>query len=134
MLESIIINEVVESEELNREAKEVQDPDEVKRNRKHRLSSREGFEKFKEREKFIKLVNQLGIHKNTIIFKINAFKLCEKYPKLLRASIGLGFFKNYHKDIKFVLKKSSQKHFAFSRLSLWRKNLKALLYIQMNAY
>ena len=134
MLESIIINEVVESEELNREAKEVQDPDEVKRNRKHRLSSREGFEKFKEREKFIKLVNQLGIHKNTIIFKINAFKLCEKYPKLLRASIGLGFFKNYHKDIKFVLKKSSHKHFAFSRLSLWRKNLKALLYIQVNAY
>ena len=133
MLESIIINEVVESEELNREAKEVQDPDEVKRNRKHRLSSREGFEKFKEREKFIKLVNQLGIHKNTIIFKINAFKLCEKYPKLLRASTGLGFFKNYHKAIKFVLKKSSHKHFAFSRLSLWRKNLKALLYIQMNA-
>ena len=62
------------------------------------------FKRFKEKEKFIKLVRQLGIYKNTIIFKINFFKLCEKYPKLLRSSIGLGFFKNYHKDIKPVCK------------------------------
>ena len=31
-----------------------------------------------------------------MIFKINIFKLCEKYPK---SSIGLGFLKNYYKDI-----------------------------------
>ena len=62
------------------------------------------FKRFKEKEKFIKLVSQLGIHENTIIFKINVFKLCEKYPKLLRSCIGLGFFKNYHKDIKTVCK------------------------------
>ena len=53
------------------------------------------FKRFKEKENFIKLVSQLGIRKNTIIFKINVFKLCEKYPKLLRSSIGLGCFKNY---------------------------------------
>ena len=58
LLESIIINKVVESEELNREAKEVQNPEkssktysrvreyysnEEKRNCKYRVSSREGF-------------------------------------------------------------------------------------------
>ena len=29
------------------------------------------FKKFKDKEKFITLVNKLGIHKTTIIFKIN---------------------------------------------------------------
>ena len=41
-------------------------------------------------------------HKNTIIFKINVSKLYQKYPKLLRSSIGLAFLKNYRKDIKAV--------------------------------
>ena len=45
------------------------------------------FKRFKEKEKFIKLVSQLGIHKNTISFKFNVFKLCERYPKLLSSSI-----------------------------------------------
>ena len=62
------------------------------------------FKRFKEKEKLVKLVNELGIHK--IIFKINVFKLCEKYPKLLRSSINLGFFKNYHKNIKVVSKEN----------------------------
>ena len=60
------------------------------------------FKKFKDKEKFITLVSRLGIHKNTIIFKINVFKLGERQPKLLKSSIGLGFFKNYHKDIKQI--------------------------------
>ena len=51
---------------------------------------------------FAKLVSELGFHKTTIIFKINVFKLCQKYPKLLKSYIGLGFFKNYHKDIKVI--------------------------------
>ena len=66
------------------------------------------FKRFKEKEKFIKLGSQLGIHKNTIIFKINVFKLCERYPKLLRSSIGLGFFKNYRKDIKTVCRENEE--------------------------
>ena len=66
------------------------------------------FKRFKEKEKFIKLVSQFGIHKNTIIFKISVFKLCGRYPKLLRSSIGLGFFKNYHKDIKAVCKENEE--------------------------
>ena len=66
------------------------------------------FKRFEEKEKFVKLVSELGIHKNTIIFKINVFKLCEKYPKLLRSSINLGFFKNYHKNIKAVCKENEE--------------------------
>ena len=117
LLELIIINEAVESEELNTEAEGVQDTEEaakviqkyeniIKTKKKGIISiayhQGKVFKKFKEKEKFIKLVSQLGIHKNTIIFKINVFKLCERYPKLLKSSIGLGFFKNYYKDIKIV--------------------------------
>ena len=123
LLESIIISEAVESEELNREAKEVQDPEKaakviqeyeniIKTKKKEIVSiayyQGRVFKKFKDREKFVKLVSQLGIHKTTIIFKANAFKLCEKYPKLLGSSIGLGFFKNYYKDIKTVCKENEQ--------------------------
>ena len=50
------------------------------------------FKRFEEKEKFAKLVSELGIHKTTIIFRINVFKLCKKYPKLLKSSIGLVFF------------------------------------------
>ena len=38
------------------------------------------------------------------MFKINVYKLCLifKHPKLLKSSIGLGFFKNYYKEIKAI--------------------------------
>ena len=49
------------------------------------------FKRFKEKEKFAKLVRELGIHKTTIICKIIVFKLCKKYPKLLTSSRVLGF-------------------------------------------
>ena len=121
VLESIIINEAIESEELNKEVKKVQDPKEAakviqkyeyiiktKKKRIIGIAYQQGkvFTKFKDKEKFVKLVNPLGIHKNTIIFKINVFKLCERYPKLLGSSIGLGFFKNYHKNIKTVCREN----------------------------
>ena len=117
----MIVNEVLESKELNKEAEEIQEPEEVanaikqykdiiKMKKKGIISiayyQRMVFKRFKEKEKFIKLVSQLGIHKNTIIFKINVFKLCERYPRLLRSSIGLGFFKNYHKDVKAVFREN----------------------------
>ena len=60
------------------------------------------FKKFKENKKFTDLVTELGIHRNTIIFRINVFKLCKKHPKLLKSSIRLGYFKNYHKGIKAI--------------------------------
>ena len=66
------------------------------------------FNRFKEKEKFAKLVSELGIHKTTIIFRINVFKLCKKHPTLLKSSIGMGFFKNYHKDIKAICEENEK--------------------------
>ena len=60
------------------------------------------FKRFKEKEKFQEKVEKLKIHKSTIIFKINVFKLIEKYPKLMKSSVTLTFLKNYLKDIKKV--------------------------------
>ena len=123
LLDSMIIDEVAEFENLNKEAEEVQDPEEaaeiikryedvIKTKKKEiiNVAYHQGqvFKRFKEKEKFAKLVSELGIHKTTIIFKINVFKLCKKYPKLLKSSIGLGFFKNYHKDIKAICKENEK--------------------------
>ena len=79
LLESIIITEVVEPEELNNKAKEIQESEEAGEVIKQYEYIVKGiintayykgrvFKRFKEKEKFIKLVSQLGIHKNTIIF------------------------------------------------------------------
>ena len=118
-MDSITINEVLESEDLNKEAEEVQDLKRaaeiikqyeyiIKMKKKGILNvayyQGQIFKKFKEKEKFTDLVTELGIHKNTIIFRINIFKLCKKHPKLLKSSIGLGFFKNYQKEIKAICK------------------------------
>ena len=116
-MDSITIDEVLECEDLNKEAEEVQDlertakiikqyEDIIKTKNKGIINEAyhqgQVFKRFKEKEKFTELVNELGIHKNTIIFKSNVFKLCKKYPKLMKSSIGLGFLKNYHKDIKTI--------------------------------
>ena len=125
LLDSMIIDEVAEFEDLNKEAKETKDPEKaaeiIKRYEDIIKTKKKGiinvayhhgqvFKRFKEKEKFAKLVSELVIHKTTIIFKINVFKLCGKYRKLLKSSIGLGFFKNYHKDIKAICKENEE-HF-----------------------
>ena len=107
LLDSMTIDEIVEFDDLNKEAKKIQDPkkaaDIIKRYEDIIKTKNKGiidvayhqgqvFKRFKEKEKFAKLVSELGIHKNTIIFKINVFKLCKKHPKLLKSSIGLEFF------------------------------------------
>ena len=117
------VDEIAEFEYLNNEAEEVQDrveaaeiikqyEDVIKTKKKGimNVAYHQGqvFKIFKEKEKFAKLVSELGIHKTTIIFKINIFKLCEKYRKLLNSSIGVGFLKNYHKDIKAICKENEK--------------------------
>ena len=87
----MVVNEVVETEELIKQAEEVQDPEEVAkviqkyeniiRTKKKRIINivfHQGkiFKKFNDKEKFITLAIKLGIHKTTIIFKINIYKLC----------------------------------------------------------
>ena len=104
LLVSMIINKNLEFDDLNKEAEEVQDPEKVakiiKRYEDIIKTQRKGiisvayhlgqvFKRFKEKEKFAKLFSKLGIHRATIIFKINVFKLCKKYPKLLTSSIRL---------------------------------------------
>ena len=121
LLDSMIIDEVVEFEDLNKEAKEMQDPEKaaeiikqyediIKTKKKGiiNVAYHQGqvFKRFKEKEKFAKIVSDLGIHKTTISFKISIFKLYEKYQKLLKSFIGLGFFKNYHKGIKAICKEN----------------------------
>ena len=113
LIESMVNNDMVETEELNKKAEEVKKPEDaaavikqyegIIRTKKKGIISiayHQGkvFKKFKDKEKFIKLVNEFKVHKTTIIFKINIFKLIGKYPKLMKSSIGLGFLKNYYKD------------------------------------
>ena len=45
------------------------------------------FKIFKQKEKFDKLVSELGIYKSTIIFKINVFKLCENTKVFYRLGV-----------------------------------------------
>ena len=93
LLDSMTIGEIVEFDDLNKEAEEVQDPEKaviiieryeniIKTKRKGiiNVAYHQGqvFKRFKEKEKFAKLVSELGIHKTTIILKINVFKLCKE--------------------------------------------------------
>ena len=93
LIESMVINDIDETDELNQKVEEVQKPEqavavirqyeEIIRTKKKGIISiayHQGkvFKKFKGKEKFIKLVKELKVHKTTIIFKIKIFKLCEK--------------------------------------------------------
>ena len=123
LLDSMTIDEIVAFDDLYKEAGKIEDLEKaveiIKRYEDIIKTKNKGiinvayhqgqvFKRFKEKEKFAKLVSELGIHKTTIIFKINVFKLCKKYPKLLKSSIGLGFFKNYHKDIKAICEENEK--------------------------
>ena len=123
LLDSMTIGEIVEFDDLNKEAEEMQDPEEAPKTIKRyediiktknkgiiNVAYHQGqvFKRFKEKEKFAKLVSELKIHKTTIIFRINVFKLLKKYPKVFKSSIGLGFFKNYHKDIKAICEENEK--------------------------
>ena len=63
------------------------------------------FKRFKDKEKFIKLVSEFKVHKSTIIFKINIVQLIDKHTKLMKTS-DIRLFKNYYKDIKQICKEN----------------------------
>ena len=98
LLDSMIINQSLKFNDLNKEAEEIQDPEKaaeiikqyediIKTKKKGIINvafhQEQIFKRFKEKVKFAKLVSKFGIHKTTIIFKTIVFKLCEKYHKLL---------------------------------------------------
>ena len=100
LLESIIIDQVVEFEDLNKEVEKIREPEKAAEVMKRyediikmkkigiisvAYHQEKVFKRFKEKEKFVGFVSELRIHKTTIIFKIT---VCEKY---YRSFIGLGF-------------------------------------------
>ena len=119
----MIIDQNLKFDDLNKEAEEIQDPEKaaeiIKRYEDITKTKKKGiinvafhqgqiFKRFKEKEKFAKLVSELGTHKTTIILKINVFKMSKIYRKLLESSIVLRFLTNYHKDIKAICKKNEE--------------------------
>ena len=83
LLNLMIIDENLEFDDLNKQAEEIQDPENtaeiIKRYEDIIKTKKKGiinvpfhqgkiFKRFKEKEKFAKLVSELGIHKTTIIF------------------------------------------------------------------
>ena len=102
LTESIIINNAIKINNLKELAEKVRKPEEaadkIKQYEEILRTKRKGivsvayyhgkiFKPFKEKEKFIQMLSKLKIHKSTIIFKINIFKLVEKYPKLMKSSV-----------------------------------------------
>ena len=73
-------------------------------------------------------VNEFEAHKSNIIFKIHIFKLIEKYLKLMKSSIGLGFLKNQYKDIKQICEENS-KEFEYVKVIFLRKLFKNFIEI-----
>ena len=102
LFDSLINSNTVETKELNEQARKVNKPEyaaelikryeEILKMKMRRIISiayYQGkiFSWFREKEKFLKLVVNFGVHKGTIIFKINVFKLLDKYPKLRNSSV-----------------------------------------------
>ena len=110
MIDSIVNNDTTETEELNEKAEKIEKPEDAaaiikqyediilaKKKNITSIAYQQGkvFKRFKEEEKFIKLVSEFKLHKSTIIFKINILKLIDKHPKLTKSSVTLAFLKNY---------------------------------------
>ena len=100
----MVVNDVVKTQELNKKSEEVQKREEpveiiqqcediirTKKKRTIHIAYYQGkvFKKFKDKERFIKLITWFKLHKTIIIFKINIFTIYEKYPKLTKSSTGL---------------------------------------------
>ena len=124
LIESLVNNDKIETEKLNERAENVdklEDADNINKEykksfvQKGRASSLLRIIKvkyvvgFSKKEKFMKLVANFKIHKGTMIFKINVFKLIQKYPGLEKSSVTLRFLKNYFKDIKRISQQNSSK-------------------------
>ena len=121
LTDTIVNNDIIETEKLNEKADRVEKPndgtdvikqyEDIIRTKKKGIIStayHEGkvFKRFKDKEKFIRLVMGSKVHRCTIIFKINIFNLIDKHAKLRKSPATLGFLKNYYKDIKQLRKEN----------------------------
>ena len=122
LIDTIVNNDIIETEELNEKADRVEKPNDgtdiIKQYEDIIHTKKEGiisiayhegkvFKRFKDKEKFIRLVMESKVHRNTIIFQTNIFKLIDKHPKLRKSPATLGFLKNYYKDSKQLRKENS---------------------------
>ena len=97
MIDSIINNDLIETEELNEKSDKAEKPEDaaavikqyediirIKKKNIISIAYLQGkvFKRFQDKDKFTKLVNEFKVHKRTIIFKINIVKLIDKHPKL----------------------------------------------------
>ena len=93
LIDSIVNNDIIETQELNEKSDIVEKPEgaaavikqyeDIIRTKKKNIISiayHQGkvFKRFKDKKKFIKLVNEFKVHKSAIIFKINILKLVGK--------------------------------------------------------
>ena len=122
LIDSIVNNDAIETEELNEKAEKVDKPEDavdiIKKYGEFIRTKKKGiisiayhqgkiFKRFREKEKFMELVSEFKTHKSMIIFKINIFKLIDKHPKLMKSSATLGFLKNYYKNINQICQENS---------------------------
>ena len=114
MIDSLFDKDIIKTGKLNEKADKVENPEDAtaiikqyediirtKKNNIISIAYHQGkvFKRFKDKEKFIKLVNEFKVHNSTTIFKINIVKLIDNHPILMKSSVTLGFLKNYYKDI-----------------------------------
>ena len=122
LIDSIIINNAIEIDNLNELAEKVERPEDaaniIKQYEEILRTKRIGiifvayyqgklFELFKEKEKFIQMVSQWKIDKSTIIFQISIFKLIQKLSKQMKSLVTLTFLKNQLKYIKEICEENS---------------------------
>ena len=62
------------------------------------------FQTFKANDKFMNLVNNFGISKLTMAFKISIVKFPNNYSKMKKSSLSLHFIKNNFKIMKIAMK------------------------------
>ena len=122
MIDSIISNDIIEIKELNEKVNKAEKPEDAAdivkqyedniRTKDKNISTEyhqaKVFKRFKDTEKLIKLVNEFKVHKSTIIFKKNIFKLIGKHLKFMKSSVTLGVIKNCYKDIKQIFNENSK--------------------------
>ena len=120
LLDSMDIDKIVEIDDLNKEAEEVQDPQKasiiIKRYEDIIKTKRKGIINVAYHQEQV-------FNKTAIICKINVFKLCKKYPKLLMSSVSLGFLKDHHKDIKAILEENEKDFQGWAFLSFKSKSV-----------
>lgn len=81
----------------------------IQRQKKDHISTvyRQGciFNRFKDSNKFLKIMKKSGISISTIHFKMNLMKILHKFPKLKKLPLLLHFLKDYAKNIKKFLRR-----------------------------